>query len=166
MSSLGATVPFFHGEFRMTPALRRGLTGLVLGVSVTTLVGCGTVFHPERKGQVSGRIDPVVAIANGVGLLFFIVPGVVAYAVDFSNGTIYLPSGHTSAGVDAMRLEEGMDVATLERLLSEKTGKAVSLDSELMRVEEVASLDEALALVRMAGIDDEVRLGTATDGEA
>ena len=81
MSSLGATVPFFHGEFRMTPALRRGLTGLVLGVSVTALVGCGTVFHPERKGQVSGRIDPVVAIANGVGLLFFIVPGVVAYAV-------------------------------------------------------------------------------------
>jgi hypothetical protein len=147
----------------MSSTLRRGLTGLVLGVSITALVGCGTVFHPERKGQQSGRIDPVVAIANGVGLLFFIVPGVVAYAVDFSNGTIYLPSGHTSVGVDAMRLEEGMDVASLERLLSEKTGKAVSLDSELMRVEEVASLDEALALVRMAGIDDEARLGRSTD---
>src|SRR5690554_7978577 len=83
----------------MSIDLRRGLTGLVLAASVTALVGCGTVFYPERKGQVSGRIDPVVAIANGVGLLFFIVPGVIAYAVDFSNGTIYLPSGHTSAEI-------------------------------------------------------------------
>ncbi len=141
----------------------RGLTGLVLGVSITAMAGCGTVFHPERKGQPSGRVDPAVAIANGVGLLFFIVPGVIAYAVDFSNGTIYLPSGHTSAGVDAMMLDASMDVASLERLLSEKTGKAVSLDSELLMVEEVESLEEALALVRMAGIDDEARLGRRTD---
>ncbi|WP_404297016.1 hypothetical protein [Halomonas sp.] len=136
----------------MTPLLRRGLKGLVLGVSITALVGCGTLFHPERKGQMSGRIDPVVAIANGVGLLFFILPGVIAYAVDFSNGTIYLPSGHNAAGIDALKLEDDMDVASLERLLSDKSGKPVSLDSELLRVEEVESLDEALALVRMAGI--------------
>ncbi|MGJ7456369.1 hypothetical protein ACR80S_10085 [Halomonas sp. MA07-2] len=150
----------------MTPALRRGLTGLVLGVSITALSGCGTVFHPERKGQLSGRIDPVVAIANGVGLLFFIVPGVIAYAVDFSNGTIYLPSGHTSSGVDAMKLEGNMDVASLERLLSEMSGKPVSLDSELLRVEAVESLDEALALLRMAGTDDEARLALANDERA
>ncbi len=150
----------------MTPYLRRGLNGLVLGVSMTALVGCGTLFHPERKGQMSGRIDPVVAIANGVGLLFFIVPGVIAYAVDFSNGTIYLPSGHNAAGVDALRLEESMDVASLERLLSDKSGKPVSLDSELLRVEEVESLDEALALVRMAGTDDQARLNEVTSDGA
>lgn len=137
----------------MKPTLRRGLTGLILAASVTALVGCGTVFHPERKGQMSGRIDPVVAIANGVGLLFFIVPGVIAYAVDFSNGTIYLPGGHANAGVDTFILEDDMDVAALERLLSEKTGRPVSLDTEHLQVEEVASLDEALALVRMAGLD-------------
>ncbi|MDX5376606.1 MAG: hypothetical protein LPK08_03685 [Halomonas sp.] len=140
--------------------IRRALTGLVLAASFTALVGCGTVFHPERKGQMSGRIDPVVAIANGVGLLFFIVPGVIAYAVDFSNGTIYLPGTHGSASVDVLQMEEGMDVPTLERLLSEKTGKSFSLDSELVRVEEVDSLDEALALVRMAGINDQERLAT------
>ncbi|MCE8032276.1 hypothetical protein EKK97_09050 [Billgrantia tianxiuensis] len=140
--------------------IRRALTGLVLGVSITALVGCGTVFHPERKGQMSGRIDPVVAIANGVGLLFFIVPGVIAYAVDFSNGTIYLPGTHDSASVDTLKMDENMDVPTLERLLSEKTGKPVSLDNELVRVEEVESLDEALALVRMAGINDQERLAT------
>jgi hypothetical protein len=141
--------------------LRHGLAGLILGVSLTALVGCGTVFHPERKGQPSGQIDPVVAIANGVGLLFFIVPGVIAYAVDFSNGTIYLPSGHTAAGVDALRLEESMDLASLEKLLSEKAGKPVSLDSGRLRMEEVETLDEALALVRMAGVDDRQRLGSA-----
>ncbi|MFQ3787038.1 hypothetical protein [Halomonas sp. A29] len=140
--------------------IRRALTGLVLGVSITALVGCGTVFHPERKGQMSGRIDPVVAIANGVGLLFFIVPGVIAYAVDFSNGTIYLPGTHDSASVDVLQMEEDMDVPTLEKLLSEKTGKPFSLDSELVRVEEVESLDEALALVRMAGVNDRERLAT------
>lgn len=144
----------------MRTRIRRALTGLVLGAFITALVGCGTVFHPERKGQMSGRIDPVVAIANGVGLLFFIVPGVIAYAVDFSNGTIYLPGTHDSASVDVLQMEEDMDVPTLERLLSEKTGKAISLDSELVRVEEVESLDEALALVRMAGINDRERLAT------
>ncbi|MGR4068754.1 hypothetical protein OCT51_08735 [Halomonas sp. LR3S48] len=144
----------------MKTRIRRALTGLVVGVSITALVGCGTVFHPERKGQMSGRIDPVIAIANGVGLLFFIVPGVIAYAVDFSNGTIYLPGTHDSASVDVLHMEEGMDVPTLERLLSEKTGKSVSLDSEMVRVEEVESLEEALALVRMAGINDRERLAT------
>ncbi|MDP5291340.1 hypothetical protein Q9290_03400 [Oceanimonas sp. CHS3-5] len=63
------------------------------GVITTQLAACGTIFYPERKGQKSGRIDPVVAIADGVGLLFFLVPGVIAFAVDFSNGTIYLPGG-------------------------------------------------------------------------
>lgn len=140
--------------------LRHALTGLLLGIAITALVGCGTVFHPERKGQMNGRIDPVLAIANGVGLLFFIVPGVIAYAVDFSNGTIYLPGTQDSAGIDTLQLDTDMDVQTLERLLSEKTGRPVSLDNELARVEAVDSLDEALALVRMAGVDDQERLAT------
>ncbi|MCG6657915.1 hypothetical protein HOP52_09115 [Halomonas campisalis] len=140
------------------PRRCRVLRTLVIGVSITMLTACGTLFHPERKGQVSGDIDPAVAIANGVGLLFFIVPGVVAYAVDFSNGTIYLPSGHARAQVDSLRLDDSMDVAALEQLLSEKSGKPVDLDSEALKVAEVESLDEALALVRMAGIDDADRL--------
>ncbi|MCO7217789.1 MULTISPECIES: hypothetical protein [unclassified Halomonas] len=127
----------------------RLLTGLVLATTLTSLVGCGTVFHPERKGQISGRIDPVVAVANGVGLLFFIVPGVIAYAVDFSNGTIYLP-GTGSASVDSLPMGEGRDLASLERLVSERVGTEVKLSDELVRVEQVESLDEALAMVRMA----------------
>ncbi len=146
----------------MKPCFRRVMTGLLLGVTITALTGCGTLFHPERKGQIGGRIDPVVAIANGVGLLFFIVPGVIAYAVDFSNGTIYLPSGRSTTGVETLPLDKEMRVAELERLLSEKSGRPVSLDDEMVRVEAVETLDEAIALVRMSGIGDEERLPTAT----
>ncbi|MBR9924443.1 MAG: hypothetical protein GYB28_05545 [Gammaproteobacteria bacterium] len=143
----------------MQQAVRRWLTGAIVGVSIVTLSGCGTLFHPERKGQLSGNIDPVVAVANGVGLLFFIVPGVIAYAVDFSNGTIYLPSA-SSASVDIHHLDDAMDVASLEKLLSDKAGQPISLANELLMMEEVASLDEALAMVRMSGVLDEERLAT------
>nr|WP_298059091.1 hypothetical protein [uncultured Halomonas sp.] len=141
----------------MHQAVRRWLTGAVVGVSIVSLSGCGTLFHPERKGQMSGDIDPVVAIANGVGLLFYIVPGVIAYAVDFSNGTIYLP-GRSSASVDVHHFYEAMDVASLEKLLSEKAGQPVNLESELVMIEEMGSLDEALAMVRMSGVLDDEKL--------
>lgn len=53
--------------------------------------GCGTVLHPERRGQQAGPLDWKVVALDAVGLLFFFVPGVIAFAVDFNNGTIYLP---------------------------------------------------------------------------
>lgn len=141
----------------MQRTVKRWLKGAVIGASVIAISGCGTIFYPERKGQLSGDIDPAVAVANGVGLLFFIVPGVIAYAVDFSNGTIYLPS-RTSGDIDTQSFDEDMDIAALEKLLSEQAGQPVTLQSELMKVEEVDSLDEALAMVRMSGVMDEDRL--------
>lgn len=142
----------------MKQLLQRSWQGAVIGTLVVGLSGCGTLFHPERKGQLSGDVDPVVAIANGVGLLFFILPGVIAYAVDFSNGTIYLPS-HSSASIDTFQLDDSHDVATLEKLLSDKAGQPIDLHDELMIMEPVESLDEALAMVRMSGVLDDERLG-------
>src|SRR6185436_15593086 len=63
---------------------------------MTQLVGCGTLIHPERRGQSSGRIDPAIAILDGIGLLLFIIPGLIAFAIDFATGAIYLPG--TAAG--------------------------------------------------------------------
>ena len=51
--------------------------------------GCGTLLYPERRGQTGGRIDGSVAVMDGLWCLAFIIPGVVAYIVDFGNGTIY-----------------------------------------------------------------------------
>ncbi|SDN05708.1 hypothetical protein [Vreelandella arcis] len=143
----------------MQRTVKRWLKGVVIGVTVIAISGCGTIFHPERKGQMSGDIDPAVAAANGVGLLFFIVPGVIAYAVDFSNGTIYLPS-RTSSEIETKPWDDNMDVAALEKLLSEQAGQPVTVESELLMVEEVDSLDEALAMVRMSGVRDVDRLAT------
>jgi len=57
------------------------------------VVGCGTIMYPERRGQNQGQIDSGMAILDGLGLLLFIIPGVVAFAVDFSTGAIYYPAG-------------------------------------------------------------------------
>lgn len=57
------------------------------------LSGCGTILHGDRVGQPHSRdIDWKVAALNGLGLAFFFVPGVVAFAVDFYTGAIYLPN--------------------------------------------------------------------------
>lgn len=48
-------------------------------------------MYPERRGQPSGQLDWGVVLLDGIGLLLFFVPGVVAFAVDFATGAIYLP---------------------------------------------------------------------------
>jgi hypothetical protein len=65
---------------------------------IVQLTGCGSILYPERKGQNSGKIDVGVAILDGIGVLFFVIPGIIAFAVDFYNGTIYLSP--TSSGQD------------------------------------------------------------------
>lgn len=54
--------------------------------------GCGTLLFSERQDEIhSKKLDPNVLILDGVGLLFFIVPGLVAFGIDFYTGAIYLP---------------------------------------------------------------------------
>lgn len=60
---------------------------------VLQLAGCGTVFYPERRGQKSGELDVKIVVADAIGLLFFIIPGVAAFVIDFATGAIYLPGG-------------------------------------------------------------------------
>ena len=51
-------------------------------VLITQLYGCGTLIYPERRGQKTGRVDVGIALLDALWLLVFIVPGVVAFAVD------------------------------------------------------------------------------------
>jgi len=111
----------------------------VVAAALTTclmLTGCGTLLHPERKGQISGRIDPAIAALNGVGLLFFFVPGVIAFAVDFSNGTIYLPAGRSAANgqsdtqseeVIQISFEGHPDRAELAQIIQREAGLTLDL---------------------------------------
>ena len=60
--------------------------------SACGVTGCGTLLHSERRGQPhSNEIDWEIVALDGLGLLLFFVPGVVAFVVDFHTGAIYLP---------------------------------------------------------------------------
>ena len=98
--------------------------------------GCGTLLHPERKGQGPGRLDPSIVILDGIGLFFFLIPGLIAFAIDISNGTIYLPGGGGSgdaradAGTGAdggyrkIALDGPFDAAALEAFVERELGVA------------------------------------------
>jgi len=56
------------------PRIQRA-TAFCLVLALTAQLACGTILYPERRGQKSGRIDPAVAIMDGIGLLLFLIPG-------------------------------------------------------------------------------------------
>jgi len=118
-------------------------------VLAVQLMGCGTILHPERKGQSAGRIDAGIALLDGIGLFLFLIPGIIAFAVDFNNGTIYLPGG-SRGSLDLEDMEQitfdpkHTTQADLERLIEEHTGTAVKLDQADMRIAELGSTEEMI----------------------
>ncbi|MFC1752982.1 hypothetical protein ACFL96_06260 [Thermoproteota archaeon] len=116
-------------------------------ILVVQLTGCGTLIHPERKGQKSGDIDTQIAILDGLGLLLFIIPGVIAFAVDFSNGTIYLP-GTQKGSIDMKDVKQvkfdpnDYTKETIEKIVKEETGCEVDLMQDGIEISELESLDE------------------------
>ncbi|MBC8114812.1 MAG: hypothetical protein H7062_10570, partial [Candidatus Saccharimonas sp.] len=113
---------------------RRWVSGLVLASLLAQLAGCGTIFWPERKGQPPGQLDPKVVALDAVGLLLFFIPGVIAFAVDFNNGTIYLPpEGQVNArsskhGWTPVRTSsESPTSEEIELIVRQRTGKSVRL---------------------------------------
>lgn len=116
---------------------------------VVTASGCGTILHPERRGQPAGPLDWKIVALDAVGLLLFFVPGVIAFAVDFSNGTIYLPperygaNDRTATQLTSVKVDRG-DLAP-ERLastVSQHVGRTVRLDEGAYRTEELDTIDE------------------------
>ena len=105
---------------------------------------CGTLFYPERRGQERGKIDPTVAILNGLGLLLFLVPGIIAFAVDFHTGAIYLPpddewsAGDGDRGTRVVHMDpDQITPESLAAVIEQHTGKQVTLteqDIEVMRL--------------------------------
>lgn len=103
---------------------------MALGLSIQ-LSGCGTILKPERKGQSAGNLDTSIVALNAIGLLFFLVPGVIAFAVDFNNGTIYLPGGSASVNGDEVNIvyiNGDITNEKIEKVILEQTGDIVSLN--------------------------------------
>lgn len=134
---------------------KKTLAVALCAVMTVELTACGTLLYPERRGQRAGSIDPAVAILDGIGCLFFVIPGLIAFAVDFTTGAIYLPGGRRASleggAVDVVYVDH-LDQATIERIVSERAGRAVSLDDPRMQREAMNSAqlaEVAAATVRL-----------------
>ena len=110
----------------------RILAALLASSLLAQLAGCGTLFYPERRGQLNGQIDPAVAALNAVGILFYVVPGLIAFAIDFATGAIYLPEGRYSVAPERLRDAIGADgrIARAQRraILQEQLARDLPLD--------------------------------------
>jgi hypothetical protein len=116
---------------------RRVLLLAALQGSVAALSGCGTILHPERRGQPGGRLDWKIVALNGVGLLFFFIPGIIAFAIDFATGAIYLPPedqfSQTISPADKRLVKisassQQPSVEEVEEIVSRHVGRKIALE--------------------------------------
>jgi hypothetical protein len=138
--------------------MRRACNATV-ALALCAALGCGTILYPERRGQRAGQIDVGVALLDAVGLLFFFVPGVIAFAVDFSTGAIYLPRGQKSrlintsgpdrsSGLELERIPLAeRSLAAVEASLREHRGIDIDLAAHALRIERRVSEVELPALL-------------------
>ncbi|MDE1166795.1 MAG: polyribonucleotide nucleotidyltransferase [Pseudomonas sp.] len=111
----------------------RVIGGVVVAALLTQLTACGTLFWPDRRGQIDGKIDPVIAVLDAVGILFYVIPGLIAFGVDFATGAIYLPGGSTAQVApeklnEAITADGKVDKAKLQAILQSELGKNLPLN--------------------------------------
>ncbi|MWV15487.1 polyribonucleotide nucleotidyltransferase [Pseudomonas sp. L-22-4S-12] len=110
----------------------RVIGGVLLASLFSQLTACGSIFFPDRRGQIEGRIDPVVAGLNAVGILFYVIPGLIAFGVDFATGAIYLPNDQYSVAPeqlqDAIGADGQVDPLKLKAIILRETGQQLPLD--------------------------------------
>ncbi len=149
------------------PTFRRFVSLALCAAITANSSSCGTILHPERCGQPPGRIDPAVAILDGVGLLLFFIPGAIAFAVDFYTGAIYLPphysykhAGGTEDDVTMIQVDPAdLTRERIEDIVRKHTGHSIHLEPGTYR---------ATRLNGIGGFGDSVRALTehTTDGGA
>ncbi|MFQ6575074.1 polyribonucleotide nucleotidyltransferase [Pseudomonas sp. UM16] len=111
----------------------RVVGSVLVATLLTQLTACGTIFYPDRRGQIEGKIDPVVAAMDAIGILFYVLPGLIAFGVDFATGAIYLPGGK-SAQVAPEKLNQAIsadgkvDRNKLQAILESELGQRLPLN--------------------------------------
>lgn len=130
---------------------RRLLQWLGAAAMGTSSIGCGTIMYPERRGQPAGRLDWKVIALDGALLILFIVPGVIAFAVDFATGAIYLPPymsyharrpdpQHEFAQLHVPRSQ--LNQAGIEQAVSQHTQRDVKLEPGQYQSQQLSSLGD------------------------
>jgi hypothetical protein len=125
----------------------RILKGIIIIVLCFQLASCGTILYPERKGQKAGRLDVGVVLMDAIGLFFFLIPGVIAFAVDLSNGTIYLPETAKTQSADQQQRIVRFDPnqyspVLLQAIIRRETGQSFTLADERLQIIRLENVDE------------------------
>ncbi len=102
------------------------------------LISCGTILYPERRGQTAGRLDVGVVILDAIGLLFFLIPGIIAFAIDFSTGAIYVPASKTAKDNHSRYKIVKFDphhytIASLEKTIQQQTNSDFHFSDKQLR---------------------------------
>lgn len=127
------------------PGLKTSISLLVCMLLLVQLTSCGTILYPERRGMPRdpAQIDVGVVVMDGALLLLFVLPGVIAYAVDFSTGCIYLPPGQIMQNIDDVApgdiqvihvAPEHLNLEALSGIIEQHTGLSVVSRSRQMRI--------------------------------
>lgn len=137
--------------------LKKCVVVLGLVAFLQSTAGCGLLLHPERQGSKGGNLDPVIVLLDGLGLFFFLVPGIVAFAVDVSTGCIYTGGGgggskrrHFSAieqgqpinadelaGMKKITLNGPVTKASIEAALERELGQKVDITAPDVQVQSI-----------------------------
>jgi len=137
------------------PSRRSFLITLLSSIAISS-AGCGTVMHPERRGQSrGGPIDWEVAAFDALGLVLFFVPGVICFAVDWYNGTLFLPS-HSTGAIPSTKGEfvaiqigrENLTPTGIQTAIQQHRSVNVSLEPgtyETIELDRIEDFDQALA---------------------
>ena len=130
---------------------RRDFVQCIAAGSLGLATGCGTIFYPERRGQPAGDLDWKIVALDALGLLLFFVPGIIAFAVDFSTGAIYLPPYEYGAA-DPPRPDEPLVAMRLppDQLTPERLEQVASQHAK----REVRLVDGQYQTVQLASLDD------------
>ncbi|MDF2154561.1 hypothetical protein [Vibrio sp. CAU 1672] len=127
----------------------KALVAILTTILTIQLSGCGTLLHPERKGQKGGNLDPAIVVLDAAGLLLFVVPGLVAFGIDLYYGTIYLPGTAMELDEDEINMLKNIDGQLspdmLAKLVSDKTGQTI--DASEMVSYQASSIEELNFLI-------------------
>lgn len=132
---------------------RRGWMRLSAAGLLGCAAGCGTILHPERRNQPpGGNLDWGVVALDAVGLLLFFIPGIIAFAVDFSTGAIYLPACQNYGSDEASMKDESLVTVEvpkkeltrqrIEEVTSRHAGREVRLVAGVYETSRLTKLDE------------------------
>ena len=132
------------------PVSRRRFLKLGICGSLAASTGCGTILYPERIGQPRGPLDWKVVALDTLGLLLFFIPGVIAFAVDFHNRTIYLPQYYgavpqagTNKQLVSVQMPEGdLTLEGVEKVVSQHAERSVRLLPGQYQTWELETVDQ------------------------